>query len=135
MMYLLWSLPALVVIGAIASGRLNTTLAAVLGLLAAIAVALFAAPGAFGAGALGQALSRGLWIGGVITPYILGGLLFWQMAARDATPAGAASGADAAGAPADPWRAAACCSLPVFWWGRSPNRPPASALACWAPCC
>ncbi|GAB1833289.1 hypothetical protein MyNCGM121_00560 [Achromobacter xylosoxidans] len=102
MMYLLWSLPALVVIGAIASGRLNTTLAAVLGLLAAIAVALFAAPGAFGAGALGQALSRGLWIGGVITPYILGGLLFWQMAARDATPAGAASGADAAGAPADP---------------------------------
>lgn len=68
MMYLLWSLPALMVIGAIASGRLNTTLAAVLGLLAAIAVALFAAPGAFGAGALGQALSRGLWIGGVITP-------------------------------------------------------------------
>ncbi len=95
MMYLLWSLPALVVIGAIASGRLNTTLAAVLGLLAAMAVAGLAAPGAFGAGALGQALARGLWIGGVITPYILGGLLFWQMAARGSAPAGQPAGAPA----------------------------------------
>ncbi len=84
MTYLLWSLPALIVIGAIASGRLNTTLAAVLGLLAAVPVAWFAAPGAFGAASLGHALARGLWIGGIITPYILGGLLFWQMAARGA---------------------------------------------------
>lgn len=102
MMYLLWSVPALVVIGAIASGRLNTTLAAVLGLLAAIPVALFTAPAAFGADALGGALTRGLWIGGVITPYILGGLLFWQMAARGAPPAAATAGGDAAGAPLDP---------------------------------
>lgn len=80
--YLLWSLPALIVIAAIASGRLNTTLAAVLGLLAAAPVALFSAPGVFGAGQLGHALARGLWIGAIITPYILGGLLFWQMAAR-----------------------------------------------------
>src|SRR5262249_26259625 len=98
MTYLLWSLPALIVIAAIASGRLNTTLAAVLGLLAAIPVALFAAPGAFGAGPLGHALARGLWIGGIITPYILGGLLFWQMAARGAP--GQASTANSANGPA-----------------------------------
>lgn len=96
MTYLLWSLPALIVIGAIASGRLNTTLAAVLGLLAAVPVALFTAPGAFGAGQLGHALTRGLWIGGIITPYILGGLLFWQMAARGAPgPASAAAAKEA----------------------------------------
>ena len=35
-------------------------------------------------------LSRGLWIGMTIAPYILGGLLFWQMAARS----GAAPPAD-----------------------------------------
>ena len=82
MMYVLWSLPALTVIGAIASGRMNTTLAAVLGLVAAIPVALFAAPAPYSAAQLATALERGLWIGWIITPYILGGLLFWQMAAQ-----------------------------------------------------
>ncbi|MGE8633175.1 MAG: hypothetical protein ACN6P8_06595 [Achromobacter piechaudii] len=80
MSYLLWSLPALIVIGAIASGRVKTTVAAVLGLLTAIGVALTAAPGAFSAAQLAVTLERGAWIGWVITPYILGGLLFWQMA-------------------------------------------------------
>ncbi|MGH8817223.1 MAG: hypothetical protein ACREX5_11585 [Achromobacter pestifer] len=82
MTYLLWSLPALIVIGAIASGRVNTTIAAVLGLLAAIPVALYAAPAAFAGAQLAVALERGLWIGWIITPYILGGLLFWQMASQ-----------------------------------------------------
>lgn len=82
MMYLLWSLPALTVIGAIASGRVNTTVAAVLGLLAAIPIALFAPPTPFTLSQLGVALERGTWIGWIITPYILGGLLFWQMAAQ-----------------------------------------------------
>jgi lactate permease len=85
MIYLLWSLPALTVIGAIASGRVNTTVAAVLGLCAAIPIALIAAPapvgGApFGGAQLAVTLERGAWIGWIITPYILGGLLFWQMA-------------------------------------------------------
>ena len=44
MTYLLWSLPALTVIAAIASGRLSTTAAAILGLAAAIPVALSTAP-------------------------------------------------------------------------------------------
>lgn len=86
MMYLLWSLPALIVIGAIASGRLNTTTAAVLGLLAALPIALYGAPAPFGIGQLGLALERGLWIGGIISPYILGGLLFWNMAAQGRKP-------------------------------------------------
>jgi len=92
MMYLLWSLPALAVIGAIASGRLNTTAAAVLGLLAAVPIALYAAPASFSAGQLGLALERGLWIGWIITPYILGGLLFWNMAAQGRAPRQSADG-------------------------------------------
>jgi len=87
MMYVLWSLPALTVIGAIASGRVNTTVAALLGLFAALPIALFAAPAPFALAQLGVALERGLWIGWIITPYILGGLLFWQMAAQGRTPA------------------------------------------------
>ncbi|MFJ3460188.1 hypothetical protein [Achromobacter spanius] len=87
MMYVLWSLPALTVIGAIASGRVNTTVAALLGLIGALPIALFAAPVPFALTQLGVALERGLWIGWIITPYILGGLLFWQMAAQGRTPA------------------------------------------------
>ncbi len=83
MMYFLWSLPALLVIGVIASGRASTTMAALLGLLVAVPVALFTAPDGFGPAALGLALLRGAWIGWVIAPYILGGLLFWQIAARN----------------------------------------------------
>ena len=90
MMYLLWSLPALAVIGAIASGRLNTTAAAVLGLLAAAPIALLTAPVPYTASLLGLALERGLWIGWIITPYILGGLLFWNMAAQTRAPRQAA---------------------------------------------
>lgn len=89
MTYLLWSLPALTVIGAIASGRVNTTIAAVLGLFAAIPIALYAAPAPFGGAQLAVTLERGLWIGWIITPYILGGLLFWQMASQGHPPAAA----------------------------------------------
>jgi len=90
MMYLLWSLPALTVIAAIASGRVNTTIAAALGLLAALPIALLAAPAPFALAQLAVALERGLWIGWIITPYILGGLLFWQMAAQGGMSKGAA---------------------------------------------
>ncbi|MGN6579873.1 MAG: hypothetical protein ACTHJ1_07785 [Bordetella sp.] len=90
MIYLLWSLPALAVIAAIGSGRLDTIRAAVLGLSIAVPVAVLTGPAAFGAAQLTRALARGLWIGATIAPYILGGLLFWQIAAH-----GAASPADA----------------------------------------
>ncbi len=92
MMFFWWALPALLVLLAIASGRANTTQAALLGLLAALPVAWLTGPSAVGAPVLGEALWRGVWIGAVIAPYILGGLLFWQVAARApqvaATPAG-----------------------------------------------
>lgn len=92
MMYLLWSLPALTVIAAIASGRVNTTIAAVLGLFAAVPIALYAAPAPFSGAQLAVTLERGLWIGWIITPYILGGLLFWQMASQGNTSAPVAPG-------------------------------------------
>ncbi|WP_193088847.1 L-lactate permease [Advenella sp. FME57] len=81
MTYFIWSLPALIVLAAIVSGRANATVASVLGLGTAIPVAIFYGPGPFDAAQLTQALLRGLWIGVVIAPYILGGLLFWQVAA------------------------------------------------------
>ena len=74
MIYFLWALPALTVVAAIASGRLNTTYAAILGLLVAAPVAALTGPVAFGQAQLVQALARGLWIGATIAPYILGGL-------------------------------------------------------------
>lgn len=82
MLYFLWSLPALVVLATILSGRANITVASILGLLTAIPVALFAGPVSFVTAQLSEALLRGLWIGAVIAPYILGGLLFWQIAAH-----------------------------------------------------
>ena len=82
MLYFLWSLPALVVLATILSGHANITIASILGLMTAIPVALFAGPTGFETAQLSEALLRGLWIGAVIAPYILGGLLFWQIAAR-----------------------------------------------------
>ncbi|MFT4100239.1 MAG: hypothetical protein QM674_04205 [Burkholderiaceae bacterium] len=95
MTYLLWSLPALAVFAAIGSGRLNTTYAAILGLLIAAPVAALTGPVAFGHPQLLHALARGLWIGATIAPYILGGLLFWQVAARGAVTAPPAGTDDA----------------------------------------
>lgn len=82
MIYLVWILPAVAVIGAIASGRLGTLGASLLGLATALVVAMTAAPLAFHAADAGASLVRGAWIGWIVVPYILGGLLFWQMAIR-----------------------------------------------------
>lgn len=83
MTYFLWSLPALTVLAAIVSGRVNATVAAALGLLVTLPVALGWGPSAaFGSAQMSQALLRGLWIGATIAPYILGGLLFWRVAAH-----------------------------------------------------
>lgn len=79
MIHLVWALPALAVIGAIASGRAGTLAASLIGLLVALTVALTAAPHAFQVSDAAIALARGTWI---VVPYILGGLLFWQMAIR-----------------------------------------------------
>lgn len=87
MNYFLWALPALAVVASIASGRLNTTSAAVVGLLIAAPVAALTGPVPFGWAQLSLALARGLWIGTTITPYILGGLLFWQVAAASTASA------------------------------------------------
>ncbi|MGG4604071.1 L-lactate permease [Paenalcaligenes sp. Me131] len=86
MTYFLWSLPTLTLLAAIVSGRVNPTIAATLGLACAVPVALLTGPSAwFDAQYLYVALLRGLWIGAVIAPYIVGGLLFWQVAARSSS--------------------------------------------------
>jgi len=96
MPYLIWSVPTLVVIAAIASGRVSTVTAAALGVLAAVPVAVWAGPQAgFALDGVVQALLRGGWIGVTIAPYILGGLLFWQLAARAAAPEAASAMPDA----------------------------------------
>ncbi|UVF20460.1 hypothetical protein HPT29_004765 [Microvirga terrae] len=82
MTYILWTLPAVAVIAAIANGRLGTLAASLLGLSAALLVALTTAPLDFRGPDAVIALARGAWIGWIVVPYILGGLLFWQMAIR-----------------------------------------------------
>ncbi|OWJ98248.1 hypothetical protein B6S59_01345 [Pseudomonas sp. A46] len=96
MIHLLWLLPTLAVAASIVSGRLNTTYAALLGVVMAIPIALLTAPTPFGSSELVHALARGLWIGVTIAPYILGGLLFWQvaMAGRGAVSADSQSAND-----------------------------------------
>lgn len=82
MQYLIWTLPTLAVIGVIASGKGGVLAASVFGLVLSLAVALIAAPAAFPLSEAVAAMARGAWIGWVVVPYILGGLLFWQMAIR-----------------------------------------------------
>jgi lactate permease len=106
--YLVWTLPALVVIAAIASGRVGTLVASIIGLFATLAVALTTAPHGFQIPDAIVSLARGAWIGWIVVPYFLGGLLFWQMAIRPgnaAMPVG----------PPRPTRAqgAGCCSPPA----------------------
>ncbi len=103
MTYFLWSLPALVIILVIVSGRASITIAALAGLCVALPVAFHSGPAAVTGTTLGIALARGLWIGGVIAPYILGGMLFWQVASL--RPAPAESGHDGDVAPVDTPRA------------------------------
>lgn len=82
MTYFIWTLPALVVVAAIASGRIGALGASLVGLATAAVVAMTTAPISFAIPELGTALARGTWIGWVVVPYIFGGLLFWQMAIR-----------------------------------------------------
>ncbi|ODT22669.1 MAG: hypothetical protein ABS35_14280 [Kaistia sp. SCN 65-12] len=82
MIYLLWSLPALAVIVAIASGRIGTLAASLIGVVIALVVSLTTAPQVFSLSEAAASLVRGAWIGWIVVPYILGGLLFWQMAIR-----------------------------------------------------
>lgn len=82
MNYLLWATPTLAVIGAIASGRIGILWASLIGVAAATTVALFSAPHPFILNDALLTLARGAWIGWVVVPYIVGGLLFWQMAIK-----------------------------------------------------
>lgn len=82
MIYLVWCLPALAIVGLIASGRSNVMWASLAGAASAIGVAALTAPLSFGVADATNAALRGAWLGWIVVPYILGGLLFWQIAAR-----------------------------------------------------
>jgi len=88
---LVWASPALLVVAAIVSGRLSVAKAAMLGLVASAVVAMLSGVVPFGFSELVIALARGAWIGLTIAPYVFGGLLFWQVAARYASKVDAAS--------------------------------------------
>lgn len=82
MQYLVWAMPALLVVAAIVSGRVSVAVAALLGLVASVPVAVWDGVTPFGHKELGLALARGAWIGLTIAPYVFGGLLFWRVASR-----------------------------------------------------
>lgn len=85
LLYLLWCLPAATVIALIASGRANALRAALAGTAMALAVGLLAAPTPFSLAEAAASIARGAWIGWIAVPYILGGVLFWQVAMRAGT--------------------------------------------------
>lgn len=95
MTYVLWFLPTIVLALAVLGGRCSPILAAFLGLATAVPVAFATAPVPFGLAGLADALARGAWIGTTIAPYILGGLLFWRLAARPAAADAASAGGTA----------------------------------------
>jgi len=80
MQYLVWAMPAFLVVAAIVSGRVSVAVAALLGLVASVPVAVLDGVTPFGYRELGHALARGAWIGLTIAPYVFGGLLFWRVA-------------------------------------------------------
>ena len=82
LIYFFWTLPAIAVVTVLASGRAGTFAASIIGVIVALFVALTTAPHGFQISEALVFLARGAWIGWIIVPYILGGLLFWQMAIR-----------------------------------------------------
>jgi lactate permease len=82
MYYIIWVLPAITVLALIIIKRTSVTVAASIGTVIALLVSLLFPPGEFPLRESLIAVMRGGWIGWIVMPYILGGLLFWQIASR-----------------------------------------------------
>jgi lactate permease len=82
MHYIIWILPALTVLALLVVKRTTVTVAASIGTLVALIVSILFPPTVFPIQESAIALLRGAWIGWVVMPYILGGLLFWQLASN-----------------------------------------------------
>jgi lactate permease len=80
MYYIIWILPAITVLALIIIKRTSVTVAASIGTIIALLVSLLFPPAEFPLRESLTAVLRGAWIGWVVMPYILGGLLFWQIA-------------------------------------------------------
>lgn len=80
MLNLLWLSPILIILILVISNKVNITFSAMAGFFLAILISILFSPKTFDIIALQYSISRGLWIGTIISPYIIGGLLFWQIA-------------------------------------------------------
>lgn len=83
MYYVIWILPAVAVLALIIIKRTSVTVAASIGTVIALLVSLLFPPSEFPLRESLVAVMRGAWIGWIVMPYILGGLLFWQLAASN----------------------------------------------------
>lgn len=81
MLYLLWSLPVLAIAALIASGRVSSIAAGILGLLISIPVALISAPNHFKLREAVVGAAQGVWLALFIGAVIIGGLFFREIVA------------------------------------------------------
>lgn len=79
-MHFLWSLPILAVAVLVASRRTSSAHAAACGLVIALLVGVFAAPGPFGPRAAILAVAQGAWLALLVGSVILSGLVFRELA-------------------------------------------------------
>ncbi len=90
MYYIIWVLPAIAVLALIIIKRTSVTVAASIGTIIALLVSVVFPPSEFPLRESLIAVMRGAWIGWIVMPYILGGLLFWQIASNRTTTQSAA---------------------------------------------
>jgi lactate permease len=83
MSYLIWSLPLIVIVLCMASGRVSSIAAGLCGLLAAAIVALSAAPTPVSSAGLVTTIAKGLWLSALVAAVILAGLLFREVASAE----------------------------------------------------
>lgn len=83
MHYVIWILPAITVLALIIVKRTSVTVAASVGTVIALLVSVLFPPAEFPVRESLIAVLRGAWIGWIVMPYILGGLLFWQIASKN----------------------------------------------------
>lgn len=84
LIYILWSLPILVVIVLVVSRRTSSANAGACGLVIATVVGLLSAPSAFGPLQAVLAVAQGAWLGLLVGSVILGGLIFRDLASKGA---------------------------------------------------
>jgi lactate permease len=83
----LWSLPIIIVVALVASGRVGSIGAGLGGTLCAILAALAVAPVSFGPADAVLAIAKGIWLGLLVGAVILAGLFFREIVSAPAADA------------------------------------------------